>query len=52
MTANTTGYGHEGKGTIGLFSGKDESMMDLLMIAVVVGFFWCLVKVVDFLARL
>jgi len=27
-------------------------MMDLLMIAMVAGFFWGLVKVVDFLSRL
>jgi len=27
-------------------------MMDLLMIGLVVGFFWCLIRFVDFLSRL
>ncbi len=52
MTTETTGCGHAGKGTIHLCSGKDRAMMDVLMMVIVVGFFWGLVKVVDVLSRL
>ena len=52
MTTNTTGCGHAGKGTIHLCARRDKAMMDLLMIGIVLGFFWCLFEFVDFLSRL
>ncbi len=38
--------------TFDLRAGKDRAMMDVLMMVMVVGFFWGLVKVVDDLSGL